>query len=159
MIKNNILTYYYLCSLLLYLSIIFIFMISVNLYIKFVKYKPRQKFKVIGITGLKYNGKDTVSDYLCKKYGYKKITLADPLKEICGTLFGFSHEQLYGSLKEVPDPRWFGLTPRTVFQYLGTDIFRNNMNKLHPNFEDNFWILHAKLKIEKILKKIKIHTL
>ena len=35
--------------------------------------------KIIGISGRKYHGKDTIGDYLVNKYGYKKIAFADPI--------------------------------------------------------------------------------
>ena len=31
-----------------------------------------QKPQIIGVSGRKFNGKDTVGDYLVKNYGYKK---------------------------------------------------------------------------------------
>ena len=38
---------------------------------------------LIGITGKKFNGKDTVADYIVKEYGGNKVSLATPVKEIC----------------------------------------------------------------------------
>lgn len=103
--------------------------------------------KIIGITGRKYSGKDTFADYISKKYGYTKICYADPLKTVCGTLFSLSEEQLYGDKKEVSDPRWFDLTPRQILQFVGTELFRTNMAKLCPNFEDKFWLHIARNNI------------
>ncbi|AYV83556.1 MAG: deoxynucleoside monophosphate kinase [Hyperionvirus sp.] len=108
---------------------------------------------IIGVTGLKFNGKDTIADYLCERYGYTRVAFADPLKEICGTLFGFSREQLYGDLKEVADPEWFDVTPRKILQFVGTELFRENMSKLHLSFRDEFWLLCAKKKINDLLSK------
>ena len=78
--------------------------------------------KVIGIAGRKYNGKDTIGDYLVKNYGYKKIAYADPIKEICKEMFGFNNEQLYGSLKESNDGFW-NVSPRKLMQFIGTELF------------------------------------
>jgi hypothetical protein len=111
----------------------------------------QSKFKLIGITGQKYNGKDTIADYLCQRYGYKRVAFADPLKNACGILFGFNHEQLHGSLKEVPDKYWFGLTPRKVLQFFGTDLLRKSMRDLDENFGENFWLLCADKTIKDIL--------
>lgn len=93
---------------------------------------------LIGFMGKKGSGKDTSADYLVKKYGYKKISFATPLKDAIQILFGFSDEQLYGDKKETIDDRW-GTSPRKVMQYLGTDIFRNDINKIMPNIKNNFW--------------------
>jgi len=101
---------------------------------------------------LKFNGKDTIANHLCSKYGYRRVAFADPIKEICAILFGFSHEQLHGSLKEVPDPNWFGVTPRRVLQFVGTDMFRAHMKTLNEGFKDEFWLLCAERAITKILK-------
>ena len=110
-------------------------------------------FKIIGVTGLKFNGKDTIANYFCNKYGFTRVAFADPLKTICGTLFGFNYEQLHGSLKETPDTEWFNLTPRKVLQYVGTDLFRTHMVNLHADFGDNFWLLCAEKIISDIKKK------
>lgn len=37
--------------------------------------------KIIGISGAKQVGKDTVADYLCIKFGYKKLAFGDFIKE------------------------------------------------------------------------------
>lgn len=105
---------------------------------------------LIGILGRKRVGKDTTADYLCSNYNFEKITLAQPLKDVCKIAYNFSDEQLYGSLKEVIDDR-FGVSPRIIYQYLGTDIFRKDINKIIPNIKNNFWI---NLVAENYLKKI-----
>lgn len=113
------------------------------------------KYKIIGITGLKYNGKDTIANYLSTKYKYTHIAFADSLKNACSVLFGFNYEQLHGYLKETPDPYWFGLTPRQILQFVGTELFRNNMHKLNENFHDNFWLLCTEKKIQGLLQNDK----
>jgi hypothetical protein len=110
-----------------------------------------KKYHLVGITGEKFNGKDTIADYLCKKFGYCKYAFANPLKDICKIIFDLSDEQLHGNLKEVPDKRWFNLTPRQILQFVGTDLFRNNMSKLHPSFGNDIWIIVAKNKLKQLL--------
>jgi hypothetical protein len=110
---------------------------------------------IILLVGKKRSGKDTIGDYLVKKYGYVKLALAEPIKQICKTIFGFTDEQCYGdTLKEVIDERW-GITPRKAFQYIGTEIFRNKniMNPLIKNIDDNFWIKCLHEQIESNIKK------
>ncbi|ARF09646.1 deoxynucleoside monophosphate kinase [Indivirus ILV1] len=94
---------------------------------------------LIGVLGHKFSGKDTTANYLIKKYNFKRIAFADPLKEACRILFNFDDDQLYGDKKEIIDQRW-GIMPRTAFQYLGTDIFRNKINEIIPNIESSFWV-------------------
>ena len=78
---------------------------------------------LIGLTGYKGVGKDTVADYLCAKYGFIRLSFAKPLKDALAIIFGFTDEQLNGSLKEVKDPYW-QITPREAAQFVGTELFR-----------------------------------
>jgi len=102
---------------------------------------------LIGLTGIKRSGKDTVGDYFTHKYGYTKIAFADPLKDTLKILFHFSDDQLYGDLKETIDERW-GITPRHAMQYFGTEIVRNRMGEMIPGIGENFWIKNAEMRIE-----------
>lgn len=91
-----------------------------------------KNIKLIGITGRKFNGKDTLGNIFVNNYNYKKISFACALKKACKCIFGFSDEQLYGDKKEEIDKYW-NESPRVILQYVGTDLFRNQ-------FEKNIWI-------------------
>lgn len=71
--------------------------------------------QTIGLCGFKGSGKDTAADYLVARYGYKKISMADPIKKVCHSIFAFEESHLWGSssLREVPDERYTfsGLDP------------------------------------------------
>lgn len=99
-----------------------------------------------GLTGIKRSGKDTSADYICEKYNFSKLSLADPLKEACRSLFNFTDDQLYGNSKDIVDDFW-KIAPRTAFTYLGTDIFRNDVSKVIPHIGDNFWVKSLESKI------------
>lgn len=107
---------------------------------------------LIGLTGKKRSGKDTTADYLVEKYGFEKISFATPLKEICKILFSFSDNQLYGDEKEEIDKRW-DISPRKVFQFIGTNLFRDRMSELIPNIEKNFWVKCTEEILESKLNK------
>lgn len=78
-------------------------------------------------------GKDEMAFFLKEKYQVSKISFADKLKSVVSDLYGFSHEQVYGKLKNVQDIRypnnidkdeefesqvnWF--TPRRILQIFG----------------------------------------
>jgi len=79
---------------------------------------------VIGICGRKRHGKDTVGGFLQQEEKFTPIAFADPIKKIAMELYGFTYEQCYGDEKEVPDPRWEGLTPRHAMQQIGTEVAR-----------------------------------
>ena len=109
---------------------------------------------LIGILGFKYAGKDTTADYLVEKYLFHKLALAQPLKDACQILFNFDNDQLYGSKKEDIDLRW-GTSPRIIYQYLGTDIFRKDIQKIIPGIDDNFWV---RLTLDKLKKTYTINA-
>lgn len=106
---------------------------------------------LIGFLAKKRAGKDTCGDYL-KTKGYKQLSFAGPLKEACGTLFNFTDDQLYGDLKETVDPNW-GVTPRLVLQYVGTDLFRNRIGDIIPDIGNGFWTHCLKVNYLKQIEK------
>ncbi|CAH6421339.1 Kinase [uncultured virus] len=110
---------------------------------------------IIGILGEKSSGKDTCADYLVNDFNFKKEIIAKPLKKVLKILFNFSDEQLYGDSKELIDANW-GNSPRVILQYLGTDIFRKDIQKILPNIKDNFWInkIYHKYKFDKDTKMV-----
>jgi dephospho-CoA kinase len=88
---------------------------------------------IIGIIGNKYTGKDTIADFLVENYNFNKYTFANPIKDISKKLFHLNDEQLNDPyLKEIKIPYW-DLSPREIFQKIGTDLFRNN-------FDKDFWV-------------------
>lgn len=100
---------------------------------------------VIGLLGKKQSGKDSFADMILGLYNTNgnpdktavKYSLATPIKEVCRYLFYLTDSQLQdGHIKELPDIRWGGRSPRQLMQWLGTDVFRNQ-------FDDEFWIRHA----------------
>jgi len=95
---------------------------------------------LIGICGQKGVGKDTLADYVIENYKFTQYAFAYPLKKLIKELFDLSDEQLYGSLKETIDIRW-NTTPRKLMQYIGTELFRNQLKNLIPELNfDNLWI-------------------
>ena len=92
---------------------------------------------LIGLMGIKRSGKDTVGDYLVSNCGFIKRAFADPLKAACRELFLLSDDQLYGDSKEVPDGRWYGASSRRILQYVGTDLLRDQLDKIMPGLGTN----------------------
>jgi hypothetical protein len=79
---------------------------------------------IIALAGCAGVGKDTVAEIL----GWPVVRFADPLKEFCAQVFGWSDVQLNGpsALREQPDPAWKRpdgtcLSPREALQKLGTE--------------------------------------
>lgn len=102
---------------------------------------------LIGLMAIKESGKSTAADYLVNKYGFIERPLALCLKLALKEIFLLSDDQLFGSqtIKETPDPRWKNCTPRTMFQYIGTDLFREQLNNIMPGINNDVFIEHFKL--------------
>lgn len=107
---------------------------------------------IIGITGRIGSGKDTVADYLCTHYGFKRLSFAASLKDAVSMIFGWDRELLEGSTRasrewrEKVDPWWSErlgiphLTPRWVLQNMGTDVLRNH-------FHTDIWVASVEYKL------------
>jgi hypothetical protein len=99
---------------------------------------------LIAVLGRKSSGKDTFANVLISEFGFTKYAFADPLKKGIQSFFNLSDEQLYDvKLKEEIDPRW-GVSPRTLFQVIGTDIFQFSIKKFIPNLKGdtrNHWVI------------------
>jgi hypothetical protein len=72
----------------------------------------------IALIAHKKRGKDTLAKPLLGR-GWTRIAFADPLKNACKAIWGFTDEQLWGDLKEEPDSYW-EITPRQAMNFLGT---------------------------------------
>lgn len=87
--------------------------------------------KLIGICGKARSGKDTIANHLWAEHAFTRIAFADPLKRGAQEMFGLSDAQLLDdSLKEVMIAHW-GLSPRQIFQQLGTEAIRNTFGPDH----------------------------
>ena len=82
--------------------------------------------KVLGVCGEMGAGKDTLADALIAndRWRVRKYSMAEPIKNIATSTFGFTPEQMEGrEAKETEDPFW-NITPRRFLQLVGTDMFR-----------------------------------
>ena len=77
---------------------------------------------LIGITGRKRSGKDTVAAYLRDKYRFVRYQMASPLKKAVCALFGWDPDIVEdGPEKEKIDPR-YGISPRQAMQFMGFEL-------------------------------------
>lgn len=85
--------------------------------------------KIIGLTGPIGSGKDTVCDII-RSANLPRLTFSSSFKAALvghvSRAFGVS-ESLFKirTLKDTPEEKLFGKTPRQVLQYYGTDFARN----------------------------------
>lgn len=99
--------------------------------------------QIIALTGYKQSGKSTIAETLREELGLRRMAFADPVKWAVADLYDLSYDQLYGDLKETPDPRYH-LTPRAILQRFGTEVCR----QIHPNT----WTMHMRRRIDIMVK-------
>jgi dephospho-CoA kinase len=115
--------------------------------------------KIIAICGAKRSGKDLLAKHIINKYGYEKLSFAEPLKKIVKLIFNFNDIQVgldectnnnEGIEKDIIDDRW-GITPRKALQFIGTEVLQNKIQELIPNIKKDYFanILLSKIKINK----------
>lgn len=102
----------------------------------------------IGLLGKMGSGKTTCAEYITKNYNYEEVFFAKALKDIIQYMFQFSDEQLYGSEKQIIDSHW-KISPRQAMQFIGTELFRNQMDKLIPGLGEDFWVRVLEKRLNK----------
>lgn len=81
---------------------------------------------IIGLAALARSGKDTVASMLLKRENVAAFALADSLKAGCQALFGLTSDEAWSdAIKEEVVDLW-SLSPRQMFQMLGTEWMRNH---------------------------------
>lgn len=103
-----------------------------------------QPLKLIGLAGPAGCGKDTVAQILCDTQEFRRISLADPIRQGLLTMLGIPEEYLTDrDLKEQPMPELCGKSPRQAMQTLGTEWGRNCI-------DPHIWLKVAERKMEYI---------
>lgn len=106
---------------------------------------------IIGLIGRAGSGKDTVADFLVNNHGFTKLSFGKILKDVISIIFGWNRELLEGDtlesreFRETIDEWWskelgFSVTPRKMFQMIGTDVMRKHFNQ-------DIWVLVLKKKL------------
>lgn len=93
--------------------------------------KPAHRRFVVGMIGKAGSGKDTVGEYLCEKYGFQCMSLADPLKRGLQEMLIISDEYSNDrSKRDEPLPGMPDWTLRKLWQFVGTELMRNQVDTL-----------------------------
>lgn len=107
--------------------------------------------RLIAISGWIGCGKDTVAEYLIKKYSFRRESMAKSLKDAVSAIFNWDRDMLEGSTpisrewRETRDEWWstrlgFDISPRSALQNVGTELFREQ-------FDQNIWVLSLENRI------------
>ena len=113
---------------------------------------------IITLCGTKKSGKDTIADYFVSKYGFKKISFAETLKDMLSIMFRWDRQMLEGcdpekrQIREQPDNWWSGrlgktIVPRVMMQQFGTKVIR----EIHPDI----FVYNLEQKINNIIQENK----
>jgi len=82
---------------------------------------------ILGICGGIGHGKDTAADFLVAEAGYRKLSLAYPLKVAVRDMFGLEDRHVFGTQAdkaEVIDHLTGAWTGRALLELMGTDVCR-----------------------------------
>lgn len=106
---------------------------------------------LIGIHGKAGVGKDTASDFICDNFkNHYYESFAAPLKAAASEAFGIPLDWFNSpDLKEQEHPNW-GVSPRKIAQFLGTEMFRDTIPKLIPSAGTEFWIKRLALRLNNL---------
>lgn len=99
-------------------------------------------YRILGITGRKREGKDTVCELLTRHVdgAVARVALADPIKRFARDTWDLTKEQTDGESKEMLDERW-GCSPRRIIQFVGTEVARG----IHPDT----WVRYLVREVER----------
>jgi hypothetical protein len=102
---------------------------------------------IVGVVGKARSGKDTVARFL-GKYGFERMSFADPLKEVVAAKFGIPLVNCYGMTdtgeefdREAIHPFW-GISVRQMLQIEGTEATRNI-------YDREFWTKRMDVRISR----------
>ena len=54
-------------------------------------------------------------------------------------MFGFTNEEIENDEKDIVNKKW-GVSPRTVMQFIGTELFQYKIQEILPDVGKKFWI-------------------
>jgi adenylate kinase family enzyme len=97
--------------------------------------------RVVIISGYRGAGKDSFAELLKDKYGYRRVSFADALRESCSQLFSIPMSTfLDRDLKEKPIDSWPFMSPRDILIAYGT-------NALREHFSQEIWLRLAAKRV------------
>lgn len=117
-----------------------------------MRHNRNMKPVLVGLVGVKRSGKSTVAKILQTKYKFANLAFADPLKRMLLAAFPLliTVDMLWGDNKDDLYLSLFNdvkrLTLRNVLQMLGTDFFRDQVNR-------QIWVQYTLHEAEQLMTK------
>jgi hypothetical protein len=109
--------------------------------------------RIIGIHGHAGSGKTTAALHLMESKQSTYIeAFADSLKDACAALFGLDSEFFYDEAAKEQLIEFWGITPRMMAQFVGTELVRQHMWELIPGADNTFWIKRLEGKLLGVLE-------
>jgi len=104
-------------------------------------YKLLNNIQLIGISGHAGAGKDELAKMLYSTYvdTYSEA-FAGPLKLACAHAFGMCERDFHDSAVKETDNSYWGVSPRMMAQFVGTELFRDHVWKLLRADYSDFWV-------------------
>ena len=102
---------------------------------------------LLGLSGFKGSGKDSVADFLVEEHGWLKMSFAEPLKDMVAEAFDLPRHLLEGDTEESREWREnhiddvTGKTPRVLLQEVGVAM---------RNVHADFWVNQVKAMILRV---------
>jgi hypothetical protein len=108
-----------------------------------------EKLNLIGISGHAGSGKDSIAKFIHTFYENAYIEhVADPLKDAASQAFGIARDCFDDTEYKNQVNEYWGVSPRAMAQFMGTEMFRNLAPQLLPEKRwGTFWVdrLHGRL--------------
>ena len=93
---------------------------------------------VVALCGSHGAGKDAIAAVLVREGGFVDLKFARPMKDAVRDLFSLTPDHVDGALKDTVHPTW-GITPRAMMQWFGTDVMQHSLGQLVPSIGRHFW--------------------
>jgi hypothetical protein len=111
--------------------------------------------RIVALCGTRWSGKDTVASMLVQqqaKGAVLLLKLAAPMKGALRSLFDLSEDDVDGTGRDVPHPLW-GVTPRSLMQWFGTDVMQHGLRTVVPTVGRTFWAEKLAREIEALQRQ------
>lgn len=95
------------------------------------------------ISAWKGSGKDTAADYLVKEFGFKRLGFADPLKDMCASLFGVTRRLFDDTVMKESPIMYMPVQAKDGFSKNVTDFMVKEFKQANVFEQTKYWTPRA----------------